>query len=552
MLRTSLLLPALLLPSLILSACVDEKSQEKGIVDTSTPPESPIELGKADDSSTILPIAVESTHPYANDLNEEFVIDLSEVVPSCTSMVRLHFAAFQLEEGYDSLHVVDSNGQTVESYTGSHDNLISPWMDLGEESIVSLVLETDYSVVRHGFRVDGVEWASELVCPAFVPNLCAAGEVNVAPPRGECSCQQQSVCIPKDEFHARRSLGGGFVGGFQGKRLEGAQAWTFSNLSRTDFPLGTIDDEALTEFIYAVVRSGMLHGESVSLPSNLSDEFSLSAGGHFASYTREPGTFPEDEAVILEHFESLFVCGEGQPFTCDASKECLNGSCVDTQACVCAEIYAPVCGSSGQTYSNACEANCVNATIEHEGACGISGDMCGGFQGLQCQPDYRCRFGPGLYSYPFPDAGGTCVSDNYCDAQQDCGQLIHIAVPGTWSCEQNQCNWQEGITWMPVPDWTMESSHPYENNASEWKQLFAPQGASDVRIEIAEEFFLEEGYDFLEVWTWNGSAWSQVARFTGTEEIGASYDFSGRYHYLHFVSDYSEAKHGFSLSASYQ
>ncbi|MBL4634273.1 MAG: hypothetical protein JKY56_10385 [Kofleriaceae bacterium] len=555
MLRSSPLVRSSLIPvllsSLTLAACLSEKVEEKGLVDTSSPPESPLGIGKADGLTNLLDLSVESTHPYVNDLNEEFVIDLSEIVPSCTGEIRLHFAALQLEDGYDYLQVVNSDGQIVESYTGNHNDQFSPWIQLGGNKIVSLVLETDYSVVRHGFRVDGVEWASNLLCPAFVPNLCGADEINIARPRVECGCQQQSLCIPKSEFHARRSLAGGFTGGFSGKRLEGAQAWTFSNLSRTDFRLGTIEDEALTEFMRATVQSGMLYGEDFSLPGNISDEFSLSAGGFSVGYARVPGTYPEDQATILAHFESLFVCGEGQPMTCDPSKECLNGSCIDRQSCVCAEIYSPVCGTNGQTYGNACEANCVDAELSHDGACGTAGDICGGKQGLQCQDGFRCRFGSSLYDFPFPDASGSCVADNYCDAPQDCGLLLHIAIPGAWACEQNQCSWEAGSPWTAVPDWSMETTHPYSNNASEWKQLYAPDGATDVRVEISEEFYLENDYDFLEVWTWNGAAWAQVARFTGTEEIGASYEFSGRFHYLHFVSDNSVTVHGFSIQASY-
>jgi len=250
------------------------------------------------------------------------------------------------------------------------------------------------------------------------------------------------------------------TGDFNGKRLEGMQAWTFSNFSRTDFRLGTIEDEALTNFIHATIQSGMLHGESVSLPASLSDEFSLSAGGISASYAHEPGLFPTNQAVILAHFESLFVCGEGQPMTCDSAKECLNGSCVDRQSCICPQVYAPVCGTNGQTYNNACQANCVDVELRHSGVCGTAGDLCGGFQGLQCQEGFRCRFASSQFNYPFPEASGNCVADNYCDLPQDCGLLPHIAIPGAWSCEQKQCNWQTGSPWTTVPGWSMETAHP--------------------------------------------------------------------------------------------
>lgn len=52
--------------------------------------------------------------------------------------------------------------------------------------------------------------------------------------------------------------------------------------------------------------------------------------------------------------------------SCNKEDDCLDDRKED---CVCIEIYQPVCGSNGNTYSNSCFAECDGITNYTEGAC---------------------------------------------------------------------------------------------------------------------------------------------------------------------------------------
>ena len=535
---------------MFIAACSGSESKQdaKGQVDDSEPPAIPTELGKSDHSAKLVDVDVQSAHPYTNNLDRSYTVPLN--LPACAKTARLHFQVLRTEAGYDYVTVVP----TGEDFTGNHDDTWTEWFAVTGSS-VAVRLDTDGSIVRHGFEIDKVEWdGGPDACPAVV-TTCDPGFVNLAKPNGVCDCPPIPVCAPIANVVVSRHLARGFDNTV--KRATGEVA-TFTHPGPADEPvtdtIGTVDTTRLAAIVRRAAELGLVQGSGYTKPvaaGAYSDRFTIKAGPYQVTFAASKGAHTSAVQSLIDDFESLFTCGGTGGLTCGTDYTCEQGACVEEQGCFCTTQYDPVCGIDGRTYSNACNAGCADMPISHPGECGITGDTCGTMLALACQDGYKCRYDVGTFEAPFPDAGGNCVAETYCDAPPDCAGLPHIAVPGAWACQANQCAWVPGPAWKPVTNGHFETANPYSNGQSVWHQLYLPVEAEALRL-VVTRFELEQGYDKLEVWTWKNGAWVKVRTYTGNVGPAVTDEFPGRYHYLRFVSDSSITDAGVALDAEWR
>lgn len=154
-------------------------------------------------------------------------------------------------------------------------------------------------------------------------------------------------------------------------------------------------------------------------------ELRLSCRGGRCSPDRQPGELCGGIAG-LACAEALY-CGYKPEASCGAGDQ--GGSC-SVKPTMCQQIWRPVCGCDGRTYSNACLASSAGVSIKSEGECprpiAHEGESCGGFTmgpSPVCAAGLYCSYRPSDIC-GWADAPGTCAAKpEACDAKAEpvCG-----------------------------------------------------------------------------------------------------------------------------------
>lgn len=148
------------------------------------------------------------------------------------------------------------------------------------------------------------------------------------------------------------------------------------------------------------------------------------------------------------------ICGEGEYCDYAAGDGCFvadgAGVCRAVPE-VCIEVFAPVCGCDGNTYSNSCFAAAAGASVVHDGECEAEPERqaCGGFAGLSCGDDEFCSY-PASESCGFADGLGTCepkpelctqLFDPVCGCDgQTYSNACHANAAGVSVAAPGECN----------------------------------------------------------------------------------------------------------------
>jgi subtilisin family serine protease len=89
-----------------------------------------------------------SNHPYNDSTTETYVINFTGF-----SKIAVHFVNISTETGYDFIHILDANNNSVINYSGYYTDVWSPTI---EGDIIKIKLTSDSSVNFSGFYIDQI------------------------------------------------------------------------------------------------------------------------------------------------------------------------------------------------------------------------------------------------------------------------------------------------------------------------------------------------------------------------------------------------------------